>query len=161
MGRNLDDEHSITEVDRSGMGCVLRVWGDEFNVDDLLSRVSIQPGNVQRKGTPRFGPQSKVAEETGFYVVTSEASEYNFPAQVHDTIAYLRAHGNELATIMSYPGVSGVALEFSVASRLGHNDIVAQHDFLPSELLLLAGSLGIGIYVTQYMLREFDVPEPS
>jgi hypothetical protein len=161
MGRKLDNEQSITEVDPSGIGCVLRVWGDEFDVDNLLSRVSIKPRNVQRKGIPRFGPQSKVAEETGFYVVTSKASEYNLPAQVDDTIAYLRGHGKELATIMSCPGIFGAALDFSVASRLGHNDIVAQNDFLPSELLLLAGTLGIGINVTQYMLREFDVSEPS
>jgi hypothetical protein len=160
MGVAPDHADVLAHDEENGMGCVLRVWGDEFDIDNLLSHVRITPCSVQRKGLPRFGPQSRVATATGFNIVTSEASECDLSVQINDTIAFLRLHNDDLAAIMSFPGVAGAMLDFSVESRLG-GDIIGQNDSLPSELLLLAGTLGIGINLTQYARGDTDVSDRS
>jgi hypothetical protein len=158
---SLDSEdNDAPTVNANGMGCVLRVWGDEFEIDKLLSRISISPCHVRRKGLRTHGPRSRIADSTGFNVPTSDASEHDLSAQIDDTIAFFRLHEADIAAIMSFPGIAGAMLDFSVASRLG-GDIIGQDDFLPSELLLLAGTLGIGINLTQYVLRDSEVPDRS
>src|SRR5262245_19504437 len=117
MTRSFQDEETARRVDASGMGCVLRVWGDEFEIDELLSRLSISPCHIRRKGLPMFGPQSKIAEHSGFNVATSDASECDLPAQIKDTVAFFRLHKEDLANIMSFPGIAGAMLDFSVESR--------------------------------------------
>jgi hypothetical protein len=151
---NLAEVEMRTEDESTGMGCVLRVRGDEFDIDNVLSRIKITPCHVQTKGFPRFGPKSKIAQYTGFNVATSDASERDLAAQVRDTIGFLRIHGEELALIMSFAGITVAELDFAVECRIGRNDVFAQNDYLPPELLLLAGKLGIGINFTLYPARN-------
>jgi hypothetical protein len=131
--------------DATGMGCVLRVSGDDFDVDDLQSRLRIVPVHVERKGKPRFGHASKIADSTSFNIVTSEVSEHDLSAQIRDTVAYLQRHGEDVQRIMSFPGVTSAVLDFAIERR----DVVVQNDYLPPELLLLAGKFGIGINLSQ------------
>jgi hypothetical protein len=133
-----------------GMGAVLRVRGDDFDVDDLLRKISLSVCHVERKGQPRFSPRSRIADCTGFNASTSEASERDLPKQVEDTIKYLRLNESDLKNVMSFPGVTDAEIDFAVECRLNSTDIFAQNDYLPPELLALAGNLGIGINLTLY-----------
>ena len=132
------------------MGCVLRVRGDEFDIDNLLSILKLTPCHVQRKGHRRFGPKSRVAEYTGFNVSTSDASEDDLQCQISDTISFIERNIADLQTLMSYPGVRGAELGFSIRSRLRQPNVWAQNDYLPPKILLLAGQLGLAINLTQY-----------
>jgi hypothetical protein len=148
----------VTELNLkdTGMGCVLRVWGEDFAVDELLSRVNLRPCKIFRKGQKEHGPNSNTADNTGFYVVTSERSENDLDGQVEDTIDYLTTHRTELASIMSFPGVQSATLDFSVSCKIGANRIVVQNDFLPVELIKLSGELGLAINLSLYPGRHMD-----
>jgi hypothetical protein len=140
----------LLRYDEKGMGCVLRVRGDNLDVDDLLMHISVPTCHVQRKGKPRFGPKSRIAEYNGFNVLTSDASERDLPRQVKDTIEFLETHLQDILNIRAYPGVEFLELDFSNESRIGGN-IVGQNDLFPQGLISLAGRLGLGINLSTYM----------
>jgi hypothetical protein len=76
------DGDNVSPEEEKGMGCVLEVYGEELDVDSLLSQIRLKPCHVQWKGQRRFGPKSRVADHSGFSVVTSEASEENLQRHV-------------------------------------------------------------------------------
>jgi len=59
---------------------------------------------------------------------------------------FLRKHQSELSRLASFPGVDDRHLDFGYH----HRDAAVQCDYLPPELLALAGSLGIGIELSLY-----------
>jgi hypothetical protein len=136
--------------DTTGIGCVLRFSGDEFNVNALLSHITIKPCHVRKKGHPTFGPESRVATYTGFNISTSDASEHDLNTQISDTLTFLQGHENELAYIMSFPGIASAEIDFSVECRVGTRESFIQNKRLPSALLLIAGRLGIDINLSLY-----------
>ena len=136
-------------IDTTGAGCVLRVSG-EFEVDALLSRITIVPYRIDRKGQPRVGPKSTVSAYDSFHVATSDAGWCDLERQIGDTIEFLRNHRQDVAYVMSFPGVSEAELDFAVARR----DVAVQNDYFPAELLRLAGDLGIGINISHYSLLQ-------
>jgi hypothetical protein len=143
----------MTNKGDNGMGCVLRVSGDDFAVDELLSRISLKPCHVSRKGQLRLGGTSRISKATSFNVVTSNSSHQDLKGQIDDTISFLLSHREDLDYIVSFPGVAGAELDFGIARR----DVYVQNDYFPAELLSLAGDLGIGIVLSQYPVG--DAPE--
>ncbi|HEX4415009.1 MAG TPA: hypothetical protein VH107_15340 [Lacipirellulaceae bacterium] len=129
-----------------GPGCVLRIRGDVFDVDDLLSRVTFRACHISRKGKPRFGPTSKIANATWFNVVVSESGLDNLQEQINDAEIFMNAHSGNLQYSRSYAGVTGAELDFSVRRR----DVVVQNEYLPASLIRLAGKYGLAINISQY-----------
>lgn len=76
----------------------------------------------------------------------SDAPDTNLAAQVVDAVSFLRSHDAEIRRLIQFPGVEGVTLDFGIARR----DVAAQFDYLPPELIQLAGSLALGIELSQY-----------
>jgi hypothetical protein len=133
-----------------GMGCILLAYGEDLNVDDLMSKIGLTPLHVDRKGEPRFGPSSKkIAKRSGLRFSTSEASEKDLDEQIRDTVSFLETHANDIRTITAFPGVEDAYLDFSNECRLDAN-VIGQNDFFPKELVALAGQLGLGINLTTY-----------
>ena len=130
------------------MSCVLRANGCEFLVDCFLEDSDLVPCKVYHRGEPRspLSMQGKVHESSGLHIVVSEADFDNMQGQIQDAISFMKHHQAELERLCKFPGVEGSYLDFGIAKR----DVVAQYDYLPPELLYLAGSLGIGIELSQY-----------
>ncbi len=131
------------------MSCVLRAKGSDFLVDRFLEGSELIPCDVYQKGEPRSPankPQGNAHESSGLHVEISEADFDNLQGQIEDAISFMKQHKSELERLCKFPGVKGVCLDFGIAKR----DVVAQYDYFPPELLYLAGSLGIGIELSQY-----------
>jgi hypothetical protein len=62
----------------------------------------------------------------------------------------LERYEKELKKLGKFPGVEFLTLDFGISLR----DVVAQFEYFPSELLLFAGKLGIGLAISLYKISE-------
>lgn len=136
-------------------GCVLRVSGKNLDIDALLASISLVPCHVERKGQPRFERSKRIATYSGFNVSTSDAPGTDVPSQVRDTVAFLQTNREDLQQVMHFPGVEDARLDFGIACRLG-DEVAAQFDYYPPDLLRLAGELGLGIEISLYPIMPED-----
>ncbi len=131
------------------MSSVLRVTGRDFDVDRCCAQLGLAPCAAYRRGEPMFPasqPDGRRNEQSGVHLVVSDAGFEEFPRQVEEAIAFLRAHGGEVRQLVQFPGVESACLDFGVTRR----DVAVQCEYLPPELVRLAGELGLGIELSQY-----------
>lgn len=127
-------------------GCVLRASGKTFDVDAFLKGSHFEPSVVYRKGQRRKPASRGSQASSGFNLNVSEKDE---PAgQVEDALDFVRENRDELLRLGRFGGVDDVILSFAIAQR----EFVAHSAQLPAELLTLAGSLGIDIHVSSYLV---------
>lgn len=131
-------------------GCVLHVHGEAFDPAAFLATASLQPYDSFRKGDRRF-PQSrrspKVWEVGGFKCLVSDR-EGDLAGQVADAIAFLTRNHDDLVRLSGFP-VESAYLDFGYDCRLGE-EVHIQCEWLPPELLRLAGKLGLAIELSLY-----------
>jgi hypothetical protein len=136
------------------MSCYFRAIGDEFDVDAFLAGSSLLADDVFHRGEP--SPNGKrVCPFTGFAINITEGFGRldSHTAAVTD---FLREHELELSRLSRFHGVTDMRLDF------GHDrrpNAAVQSDYLPPELLALAGSLGIGIELSLYALSSDKADE--
>jgi len=80
-------------------------------------------------------------------------SEFNL--QVEEAIHFLKTFKEDLEMMVAYPGVEEARLDFGIALR----DSFINSDYLPPEILALAGNLKIAIELSHYPPSEDDAPE--
>lgn len=128
------------------MGCVLRIFGPDLNIDTLLKQLPFEPDHMFRKGEIGFGKKKRVCDYSGMNIGVSDADMDEFELQIKDAIGFLKDNEILLAEVMGFPGVAGAELDFGIEWR----DVAAQGDYLPPELVKLAGGLGIGVMISHY-----------
>lgn len=131
------------------MPTVLRAYGAAFDVDTFLAGCTMPVCAVKRCGEPVFPasqPNGRRHEQSGVHVSASDADFGEFPRQVAESIAFLRAEAEQVRRLCEWPGVEGVTLDFGIARR----DVAVQCDHLPAELVRLAGLLGLAIELSHY-----------
>jgi hypothetical protein len=127
-------------------GCVLRASGKTFDVDAFLKGSDFKPSVVYRKGQRRKPASRGSQVSSGFNLTVSNSDEPK--RQVDDALAFVRDNREELLRLGRFGGVDDVILDFAIAQR----EFVAHSAELPAELLTLAGSLGIDIHVSSYLV---------
>ena len=123
------------------MAAVLRASGLDFNVDAFVADCSWDIAKVFHRGEallPNTQPGGHKREESGLNFVVSKAGFHEFAGQLKDAVAFLRDSAAEVRRLVTFPGVTGVVLDFSIAWR----DVVAQSDQFPAELVRLAARRG-------------------
>jgi hypothetical protein len=128
------------------MSCYFRATGDSFDVDAFLASSSLVPDNVFHRGEPCQVNRERNRPFTGFAVQLTE----NFGrlcAQTAEVTMFLREHELELSRLSRYPGVTDIRLDFGYERD---PEAAVQCDYLPPDLVALAGSLGIGIELSLY-----------
>ncbi len=131
------------------MSAVLRAYGVEFDVDAFLNGCTLPVCAVKRRGElhhPAGRPDGRRHDRSGVHVSVSDADFDAFPQQVAEAIAFLRAEAEQIRRLCEFPGVEDITLDFGITRR----DVAAQFDYLPPELVRLAGSLGLGIELSQF-----------
>lgn len=128
-------------------GCVLHARGEQFAVDAFLAESSLAPYQVHRRGEPiqSVTRPGRHYEDSGFSLDAS-AADGDLEAECAEVLQFLRTHASELARLAQFPGVNDIRLDFGYYRRKSF----CQCDYLPPELLLLAGSLRIGIELSLY-----------
>jgi hypothetical protein len=135
------------------MSAVLRAYGWDFDVDAFLAGCALPVCAVKRRGEavfPASQPNGRRHERSGVHISASDADFSEFPQQVEEATAFLRANAAEVRRLCEFPGVEGVTLDFGIARR----DVAVQCDLLPAELVQQAGLLGLAIELSQYPVEE-------
>lgn len=129
------------------MSCILRVVGEELNVKELL-KINSKPDTYWVKGEPRLlsKPNSDKHIRSGAHYYLSEADFNEFELQKEDVIKYLIENEDEMKAIQELSGLDDVYLDFGIELR----DVAIQSDYLPPELIILAGKFGLGIRMSQF-----------
>jgi len=135
------------------MSCILRIAGTDLNLKDLL-KASLIPDSTWEKGAPRFSskPDGEKNTNSGVRYLVSEAEFDEFAQQKLDAIEFLKMNNNQIQEIMNLPNIDEGVLDFGIYWR----NVPVQCDNFSSELVRLAGILGLGIGLTQYPLDEDD-----
>lgn len=126
-------------------GCCLRVIGRRFDVHGYLEESPFEPCAVWIRGERR-SPRSPQTEHSGFNLVVSDAPDRDLPGQIGDAIQFMQDNIEELRRLSAMPEIDDMTLDFGIA----HRPVIVQSDHLPAPLIRLAGSLGLGIELTQY-----------
>lgn len=130
--------------------CILHVSGEDFAVDEFLSDTKLKPYHVHHRGEPT-GRKEVNYEDSGFSIEVSEA-DGDLNVEVEDAILFLRRHEADLSRLATMHEVSVRRLDFGINRR----DVFGQFEYLPPELLLLSGRLGIGIELSIYDSSDSD-----
>jgi len=130
------------------MSCILRVFGKSLDVEALLAQLELKPDRVWRKGQPRFEarPNSRTSNDSGVTFVASKSDMTDFNTQTEEACTFLETHLAEIRTMVEYPDIEGVVLDFGIELR----DVLIQNDYLPPKLIQVAAQAGIGIQLSHY-----------
>ncbi len=135
------------------MGCVLRVWGRDFDVDEFLNRSSLEPLTIWHAGesqSPISVPAAHPQLHSGMHVSVSIREFSDLSGQIKDAESFLRTHNEELLRLRDFSGIESSALDFPVESR----DVAVQTDTFPPSLLGLMGQLKITLAISHYPTSE-------
>jgi hypothetical protein len=133
------------------MECVLRVYGQAFDVDQFLSGSPWNPSTVYRRGEKRQtrvrGPEHHRFSGFVLAVPGSDSPADAFSDQVAAVLAFLRENHPECARLASFPGIERRTLDFAVTLR---DDQPMRSNHLPIELVRAAAELDTALEVTVY-----------
>ena len=126
---------------------MLRVYCG-FDPREYASISKLPIYNVWQEGELRSQHSKRRNTSSGFSCVVS--SQELLADQVIDTIAFLKKYEAELQEISNLDGIEESQLDFGYDCRLHEPNIAMQGEYLPSELLSLAGSLNLSIALSLY-----------
>lgn len=134
--------------------CILRVSGKDFSAAEFVSRTQLGPYRVYQAGDEIIpGVSRRRFVSNGFKVLVSEA-DGKLPLQIKDAIAFLRRHSADLQQLAAYPDVTRY-LDFGI-DGYNFDEVPIQSSYLPAELLLLCGTLGIDVELSRYKATTTD-----
>jgi hypothetical protein len=130
------------------MATYLRIAGKDLNIDELLSDIDIEPSRVWKKGEKKFKSirPNETHKWSGVSFCASDADMGEFDLQVQDCIEFLNEFQAEISRMLRASDIEEAALDFGIELR----DVAIHSDYLPAELIKLAGHLGIGIELSHY-----------
>jgi hypothetical protein len=129
--------------------CVLHVTSETTSFAVFLRDTGFPAYKSHEKGEVSAIGKRKPYENYGFSSDVSECDWNNLAGQIEDANAFLRMHERNLRNLLSSHEIADIRLDFPYSCRLGENTFM-QCDYLPPELLKLAGDLGIGIELSHY-----------
>lgn len=134
--------------------CVFHVSSETDSFENFLLNTTLPVYQTHKHGDERSNGKRSPYNDYGFSCDVSKKEWNDFPGQVEDAISFLKSHSYELKRLATNHVVSDMRLDFPVESRLVANELFSQCDYLPPELIKLAGEVGIGIEISQYWPAE-------
>ncbi|MBU2706798.1 hypothetical protein KCM76_12465 [Zooshikella marina] len=135
------------------MSCILRISGENFDVDLCVEGKDVEFSNIYRKGDPRYPaskPNGPKLEHSGLSVEVSSADFSDMNQQLEDAIDFLNKSSGLIRELVEFKGVEYALLDFGVETK---PPFWASYTF-PPELAYLAGQLGLGLCVSTYPVDE-------
>lgn len=131
------------------MSCVLRISGENLDIDSFIARSGIFAYRRFYKGDARLKskPNGPKVESSGCTIEVSKAEFHDFKEQVEDAISYLATNRDVLSLIRTTPDIEYAVLDFGVS--YDDNKFTQTH-FFSTELLSLTADLGISIELSIY-----------
>lgn len=143
------------------MPCNLVILGKNFDIDEFLAKSKLRGFTKIYKGEPRFKskPEGKKVEHSRIAIQTSKADFHELNKQIKDTIRYLKRHKDKLSYIKQFKEIDFALLDFGINLRIDRKKVLLQSDRFPSELLKLAGELGLDIELSIYPIDMQSILE--
>lgn len=133
------------------MSCLLTVSGTDLHIEDLLEQLRIEPYRFWRKGESRLETRPDLLNDhSGASFDVSEADIGEHDQQISDAISFLQENLEDIQRMKTFPGVDEVGVDFGLEFK----DSFAPSDYLPAELIALAGRAGISICLSHYPTEE-------
>jgi len=110
---------------------------------DIVFRVR-EKGEVRRKSTGELFPS---------FILSLKASDKDWDdlkGQIDDAVDFLDENFETLKSLLETHEIEDSFLDFPVESRLS-DEIGNQNDYLPKELIKLAGKLDLAIVISNYL----------
>ena len=126
--------------------CILRISGSTAKVRKFLAASSIQPIRVFWKGEPHTLKSRGPIKTSGFNIRLSDAE--GLPAQVTQTVRFIRKHKSDLLLIRNL-GFSSGTIDFGLYD-MATEDRPWPSYRLPPAIIQLAGELGCSIDLSFY-----------
>ncbi|MDR2212110.1 MAG: hypothetical protein LBE21_00590 [Pseudomonadales bacterium] len=139
------------------MSAVIRAYGANFDVDAFLPSCALPVSAAKRRGelvSPKTQANGRRHERSGIHIIASDAGFEEFPRQVTEATAFLRAHAASLRQLLDFPGVESVTLDFGIEAP----SAFARSNYLPPELVNLAAALGLGLEISCYAACQSPDP---
>jgi hypothetical protein len=132
---------------------MLRIVGEQLDLDALLATLPVKPTMVYRKGEPRSSlrPDGGVHEKSGAGFLAGVAPFGDFDAQKIKAVEFLTTHQNDLIQVLQLPGIEFALLDFSMEQK---NDVVVQRASMGTELVKLAGAMGLDLEISYYPVAD-------
>ncbi|QNF33437.1 hypothetical protein HUW51_12165 [Adhaeribacter swui] len=132
--------------------CVLRISGQNLNVEKLILLIDQKPVSIYRKGEPylKSKPNGRKNKTSGINYNVSNASFDDLEKQIKDAIKFIKKYKAQIAEVTFDELVDGSTLDFGIDLRIGYQNVAIQADSFPSELLKLLGELNIDLGFTLY-----------
>jgi len=136
--------------------CVLKVYSDTNSFKAFSDNTNIPVHSCFDKG--QAIKTNRLSKEFRISFDVSEKEWDDFKGQVADAISFLEKHYAQIKNLFATHSITDACLDFPIWSRLDEN-IVNQNDYIPRELIKLAGELNIGIGMAIYAQNAFDYQE--
>jgi hypothetical protein len=133
------------------MGCVLRAYGRNFNVDRFLETSRMSPDAVWRSGESLMGRVLRRRPTSGFTIEITGPLWTNPTAQIAATITFLKKYRSEIRRLVAFRGIEKVFCDFGVKRDA---KAMMQGILFDANLTRVAGELGIGLKATYYAISS-------
>jgi hypothetical protein len=132
-----------------GIGCVLRLSGESFDLDLFLKETGVMPTAMWHKGDKRSRSQPP-AQQDGCTLSVSNADELD--SQCHDALRFLESNKKWLDTMRRNLNVVDPMLDFSAS--MPEDNIAARFYQFPIELIRSLAECGISISLSTYRVSS-------
>ena len=132
------------------MECVLRAYGQEFDVDRFLADSPWRPNPVYRRGEKEVRLRSTEPHECSGFVLRiadSDTLGEAFASQAAAVLKFLEENRAECERLKGFPGIEGRVLDFAVP-LLDDQPMRSHH--IPVELVRSAADLDVALEITVY-----------
>ena len=134
------------------MSCLLKINGDNLDIDTLLKSFKMEADHIWRKGEPKrvkypHGPKNKWS---GARFTVSNADFHEFDKQIEDATIFLKKYSTEISHAVNCTEATDVTLDFAIEFR----DVAIHGDFLPSNFLKVVGESGVEVLLPHYPCPE-------
>jgi hypothetical protein len=132
------------------MACVLRASGCHFEPDEFLKGSTLHAIKVWRKGEPRKSGRG-IRDCSGMNIAVSGSDLADFRQQMLEATGFLQSHRSELLRLVAFPGIEEAGIDFATSWK---SDVVTQTDYLPPDLIRVAGEIGLAIEISHYPVSD-------
>ncbi len=132
------------------MSCILRISGEELNIEEMLQASSLTYDRIWRRGETR-SITGKLNTHSGVQFIVSEADFEEFAIQQSDAIKFLRKNIDIILKMAEFPNVQNKVLDFGVSIT---EDNVAVMSYFSPEFINLAAKCTLGIEVSCYLCSD-------
>jgi len=135
--------------------CILKVYSDNESFESFSKITDIPIYSFYNKGERKNEKTDDIHTDFRISFDVSEKEWDDIEGQIDDAILFLNKYKEQIKDLLTRHSISNVYLDFALWSRL-YDNVVNQNDYLPRELVKIAGELNIGIEMGIYAKDAFE-----